>query len=106
MAKKPSQSPKKNDPSFPGLQPAGKSTPAKTTQYEERQQDEVTALKAIYTDDFVEHKAAHSAWKVGFSPLVTPLISFLELSLTSLNQRNRSLHSISVSKRPRTTRWL
>lgn len=33
------------------------------TQYEERQQDEVTVLEAIYGDDFVQHKAAHSAWK-------------------------------------------
>ncbi len=67
MAKKPSPSPKKNDPSFPGLKPTGKSTPAQKSQYEERQQDEVTALKAIYTEDFEEHKAAHSAWKVSLS---------------------------------------
>ncbi|CAK7565157.1 MAG: eukaryotic translation initiation factor 2-alpha kinase [Sporothrix epigloea] len=33
------------------------------THYEERQQDELTVLKAIYLDDFVQHKAAHSAWK-------------------------------------------
>ncbi|CAK7266725.1 eukaryotic translation initiation factor 2-alpha kinase [Sporothrix epigloea] len=33
------------------------------SQYEERQQDELTVLKAIYLDDFVQHKAAHSAWK-------------------------------------------
>lgn len=33
------------------------------TPYEERQQDEVMALEAIFGDDFVHHKAAHSAWK-------------------------------------------
>ncbi|ROV91433.1 hypothetical protein VSDG_07141 [Cytospora chrysosperma] len=52
-----------NNPSFPGLKiPAPGSSPAKTN-YEERQQDEITALQAIYADDFVEHKAAQSAWK-------------------------------------------
>ncbi|CAK7208216.1 eukaryotic translation initiation factor 2-alpha kinase [Sporothrix eucalyptigena] len=33
------------------------------TQYEERQQDELTVLEAIYGDDFLQHKAVHSAWK-------------------------------------------
>ncbi|KUI57921.1 Serine/threonine-protein kinase GCN2 [Cytospora mali] len=54
-----------NNPSFPGLQtaaPAPGSNLAKTN-YEERQQDEITALQAIYADDFVEHKASQSAWK-------------------------------------------
>lgn len=61
--KKPSQATKKtDDTSFPGL---GKSGPVDAkTPYEELQLDEVTALQAIYGDDFVEHKAAHSAWKV------------------------------------------
>ncbi|ROW15404.1 hypothetical protein VPNG_02388 [Cytospora leucostoma] len=59
--------------SFPGLKPAT-STPTSApapgpgdslakTNYEERQQDEITALRAIYADDFVEQKAAQSAWK-------------------------------------------
>ncbi|KAK5662754.1 hypothetical protein OQA88_6161 [Cercophora sp. LCS_1] len=61
--KKPSSQPQKKneDPSFPGLKAAG---PADSkTPYEELQLDEVTALQAIYGDDFVKHEAAHSAWK-------------------------------------------
>ncbi len=80
--KKPSKAnTKKDDPSVPGLAPpknaaasaqdatkegpGGGPRPASDakTQYEERQQDEVTVLQAIYGDDFVQHKAAHSAWK-------------------------------------------
>lgn len=34
-----------------------------TTNYDELQQNEVTALQAIYGDDFVELKGSHSAWK-------------------------------------------
>jgi len=60
--KKPSQpAKKKEDGSFPGLKVAGESEIK--TPYEELQLDEVTALQAIYGDDFIEHKAA-SAWKV------------------------------------------
>lgn len=62
--KKAAQTPKKNeDPSFPGLKSPGPKAPAKT-QYEELQQNEVMVLQAIYGDDFVEHQATHSAWKV------------------------------------------
>jgi len=57
--------PKKNgDTNFPGLKPKGPESHAKT-QYEELQQNEVMVLQAIYGDDFTEHKATHSAWKVG-----------------------------------------
>lgn len=55
--------------SFPGLQNAapgpalGPGSSQAKTNYDERQQDEITALQAIYGDDFVEHKAAPSAWK-------------------------------------------
>lgn len=63
--KKAQQQPKKNgDTSFPGLGSRAPDLGAKT-QYEELQQNEVMVLKAIYGDDFTEHKAAHSAWKVG-----------------------------------------
>jgi len=49
---------RQNDHAGPaGLQAGTKS------QYEERQQDEVTVLKSIYGDDFVEHKAHGAAWK-------------------------------------------
>jgi hypothetical protein len=56
--------PKKNkDASFPGLQTTRAEEPDKT-HYEELQQNEVMVLQAIYGDDFIEQKAAHSAWKV------------------------------------------
>lgn len=62
----PQQAAKKNgDTSFPGLKPTGPDALAKT-QYEELQQNEVMVLQAIYGDDFTEHKATHSAWKVGW----------------------------------------
>lgn len=51
----------KNEPN-PGPSVAGLPSPALKASYEERQQDEITALEAIYGDDFVV-KAAHSAWK-------------------------------------------
>lgn len=51
----------KNEPNQ-GLSVAGLPSPALKASYEERQQDEITALEAIYGDDFVI-KAAHSAWK-------------------------------------------
>ncbi|KAL1902668.1 eukaryotic translation initiation factor 2-alpha kinase [Sporothrix stenoceras] len=52
----------KNNNNAAANQPQDQPGDAKT-QYEERQQDEVTVLEAIYGDDFVQHKAAHSAWK-------------------------------------------
>jgi hypothetical protein len=60
--KAPQAAKKKDDGSFPGLKVTGK--PETKTPYEELQLDEVTALQAIYGDDFIEHKAAHSAWQV------------------------------------------
>ncbi|KAG8158764.1 hypothetical protein KVR01_011207 [Diaporthe batatas] len=51
----------KNEPNQ-GPSLAGLPSPALKASYEERQQDEITALEAIYGDDFVI-KAAHSAWK-------------------------------------------
>lgn len=51
----------KNEPNQ-GLSVAGLPSPTLKASYEERQQDEITALEAIYGDDFVI-KAAHSAWK-------------------------------------------
>ncbi|KAK5993640.1 Serine/threonine-protein kinase ppk28-like protein [Cladobotryum mycophilum] len=53
---------KKDDSSFPGLKPSGPEAPAKI-EYEELQRDEIFALEAIYGDDFIQHTAAHSAWK-------------------------------------------
>ncbi|KAK0720656.1 anticodon binding domain of tRNAs-domain-containing protein [Lasiosphaeris hirsuta] len=63
--KKPIQPAKKNaDSSFPGLKATAKSSgqPGKT-HYQELQENEVMVLQAIYGDDFVEHKATHSAWQ-------------------------------------------
>ena len=63
--KPPKQQAKKNgDTSFPGLASPGPEATRKT-QYEELQQNEVMVLQAIYAEDFTEHKATHSAWKVG-----------------------------------------
>ncbi|OAA64439.1 protein kinase [Niveomyces insectorum RCEF 264] len=63
--KKPVKANTKNDAStsFPGLHKQPQQPGDAKTSYEERQQDELTALQAIYFDDFVQHEAAHSAWK-------------------------------------------
>jgi RWD domain len=61
--KKPLNVAKKNDESsFPGLKPATPESIPKI-QYEELQQDELTALEAIYGDDFVRHKETQT-WQV------------------------------------------
>ncbi|KAM0256379.1 hypothetical protein ACHAQJ_005030 [Trichoderma viride] len=52
----------KDDSSFPGLRPLGPDATTKI-EYEELQRDEIFALEAIYGDDFIQHTAAHSAWK-------------------------------------------
>ncbi|KAH0498056.1 hypothetical protein TgHK011_005335 [Trichoderma gracile] len=52
----------KDDSSFPGLKPAGTDATTKI-EYEELQRNEIFALEAIYGDDFIQHTAAHSAWK-------------------------------------------
>ncbi|KAK4189638.1 anticodon binding domain of tRNAs-domain-containing protein [Podospora australis] len=60
--KKPATPAKKNArDSFPGLKASGKLST--TAQYQELQENEVMVLQAIYGDDFIEHAAAHSAWK-------------------------------------------
>ncbi|EFX02753.1 protein kinase [Grosmannia clavigera kw1407] len=63
--KKPVKANVKQDDStnFPGLQQQQQQPGSVKTAYEERQEEELTALEAIYGDDFVQHKAAHSAWK-------------------------------------------
>lgn len=43
--------------------PATPTVHTPTTNYDELQSNEVTALQAIYGDDFVELKGTHSAWK-------------------------------------------
>ncbi|KAK4127619.1 Serine/threonine-protein kinase [Parathielavia appendiculata] len=61
--KKPVQPHNRNgDDNFPGLNNKGPGKPATKTQYQELQENEVLALKAIYGEDFIEHSAAHSAW--------------------------------------------
>ncbi len=63
--KKPTKPNKKTeDASFPGLKPASGQPAAAQTRYQQLQEDEVMVLKSIYGDDFIEHEAAHSAWKV------------------------------------------
>lgn len=69
--KAPLHHPKSNDDSnYPGLKSSspkpggpGKSRVAKT-QYTDAQQEEIVALKAIYGPDFIEHKAANTAWQL------------------------------------------
>lgn len=61
----------KDDSSFPGLKPAGADASTKI-EYEELQRNEIFALEAIYGDDFIQHTAAHSAWKVFCSPSMLP----------------------------------
>ncbi|KAI0123044.1 serine/threonine-protein kinase gcn2 [Xylariales sp. AK1849] len=52
----------KDESSQFGLKPSSPDKAPKT-QYTEVQQDEIMVLKAIYGDDFIEHKAVNSAWQ-------------------------------------------
>lgn len=55
--------PKKHDDStHPGLPPTSSETGPRT-HYVDTQNEEILVLKAIYGDDYVEHKAANAAWK-------------------------------------------
>lgn len=63
--KKPANTPKKTDPSFPDPK-YGKGT---SIQYEELQQNELIALEAIYGDDFRRLKQTQTAWKVSAASL-------------------------------------
>ncbi|KAI1183456.1 kinase-like domain-containing protein [Nemania serpens] len=51
-----------HDPTHPGLAPTSPDTSPKT-HYIDTQNEEIMVLKAIYGDDYVEHKAANTAWK-------------------------------------------
>ncbi|KAI6090786.1 serine/threonine-protein kinase gcn2 [Hypoxylon rubiginosum] len=53
---------KTDDSRYPGLTPASPETGPKT-QYLDVQNDEIIVLQAIYGDDYIEHKAANSAWQ-------------------------------------------
>ncbi|KAI1214998.1 serine/threonine-protein kinase gcn2 [Annulohypoxylon truncatum] len=53
---------KTNDPTYPGLKPASPDVGPKT-QYTDVQNEEIMVLQAIYGDDYIEHKAANTAWK-------------------------------------------
>ncbi|KAH8198770.1 hypothetical protein TruAng_007045 [Truncatella angustata] len=63
--KPPLQTAKSNDDStYPGLKPMSPEPVAMAkTQYTETQQEEMMVLQAIYGDDFIEHKAANTAWQ-------------------------------------------
>ncbi|RBQ68693.1 hypothetical protein FVER14953_04803 [Fusarium verticillioides] len=52
----------KNESSFPGLL-AARSEANNKIEYEELQKNEVLALEAIYSDDFVMHTETQNAWK-------------------------------------------
>lgn len=61
--KAPLQLPKPNDDSsYPGLKAASPDHGPKT-QYINDQKEEILVLRAIYDNDFIEHKAANSAWQ-------------------------------------------
>ncbi|KAI0408106.1 serine/threonine-protein kinase gcn2 [Xylaria palmicola] len=51
-----------DDPSRPGPPPASPDTGPRT-HYVDTQNEEIMVLQAIYGDDYVEHKAANTAWK-------------------------------------------
>ncbi|KAI1169252.1 serine/threonine-protein kinase gcn2 [Nemania serpens] len=51
-----------HDSNHPGLAPTSPDTGPKT-HYIDTQNEEIMVLKAIYGDDYVEHKAANTAWK-------------------------------------------
>ncbi|KAI0119984.1 serine/threonine-protein kinase gcn2 [Nemania sp. FL0031] len=51
-----------DDSTRPGLPPVSPDTGPKT-HYVDTQNEEIMVLKAIYGDDYVEHKAANTAWK-------------------------------------------
>ncbi|KAI1377302.1 serine/threonine-protein kinase gcn2 [Hypoxylon crocopeplum] len=51
-----------DDSSYPGLEPASPVAGPKT-QYTDVQNEEIMVLQAIYGDDYIEHKAANTAWK-------------------------------------------
>ncbi|KAJ2977747.1 hypothetical protein NUW58_g7715 [Xylaria curta] len=53
---------KPDDSTRPGLRPTSPDTGPKT-HYVDTQNEEIMVLKAIYGDDYVEHKAANTAWK-------------------------------------------
>lgn len=69
----------KDDSSFPGLKPPGPDATTKI-EYEELQRNEIFALEAIYGDDFIQHTAAHSAWKV-FRPSFSTLLAHADLHM-------------------------
>ncbi|KAI2782056.1 serine/threonine-protein kinase gcn2 [Daldinia loculata] len=50
-----------NDSNYPGLKSASPDVGHKTP-YTDVQNEEIMVLQAIYGDDYIEHKAAHSAW--------------------------------------------
>ncbi|KAK6071697.1 hypothetical protein SCUP234_09618 [Seiridium cupressi] len=63
--KPPLQTTRSNDDSrYAGLTPASPEPgPTPKTDYAATQRDEIMVLEAIYGDDFIEHKAANTAWQ-------------------------------------------
>ncbi|KAI1075292.1 serine/threonine-protein kinase gcn2 [Whalleya microplaca] len=53
---------KNDDSSYPGLNPVSPDAGPRT-QYIDAQNEEIMVLQAIYGDDYIEHKAANTAWK-------------------------------------------
>lgn len=86
----------KNESSFPGLL-AARSEANNKIEYEELQKNEVLALEAIYSDDFVMHTETQNAWKVTFEE---PLLPYRDTSLwpiLKLTPYNRSQNHILIS---------
>lgn len=51
-------------PCLPDLETRAAPSSSVRLKYEELQKNELMVLQSIYGDDFVEHKAGHSAWQV------------------------------------------
>lgn len=52
-----------HESSYPGLENPSSQDQGVKTQYTDAQQDEIIVLKSIWGEDFVEHKAANTAWQ-------------------------------------------
>lgn len=63
--KNPISKPNNNDDSsFPGLKPSAPELNNAKVDNEERQQNELLVLEAMYGEDFVQHGGTNSAWQV------------------------------------------
>jgi translation initiation factor 2-alpha kinase 4 len=86
----------KNESSFPGLLAASPEVNNKI-EYGELQQNELLALEAIYSDDFVMHTETQNAWKVIFEEPLLPYRDPSSWPTLKLTTYNRSQNRILIS---------